>query len=117
MNLTVVGLGKLGSVLAAVCASAGHRVTGVDLNAGVIGELNSGKSPFPEPGLQGLIDQLDGRLTASDDVRVASEDAEATLVVVPTPSRQDGGFSNQFLLAALAEIGCALQGSDRFLTD
>jgi UDPglucose 6-dehydrogenase len=54
MNLTVVGLWHLGSVTAACCARHFH-VTGVDFDASTIGQLNTGKAPILEPGLNELI--------------------------------------------------------------
>jgi 6-phosphogluconate dehydrogenase (decarboxylating) len=52
MDICVVGLGKLGSPLAAVLASKGHNVTGVDLNAYFVDALNEGRAPVVEPQLQ-----------------------------------------------------------------
>jgi UDPglucose 6-dehydrogenase len=42
MRVSVVGLGKLGSPLAAVLASKGHHVIGVDLNPQFVQLLASG---------------------------------------------------------------------------
>ena len=51
MNITVLGLGHLGTVVAAGLAMAGHRVTGVDIDRQRIEALRYGKSPLHEPGL------------------------------------------------------------------
>ena len=52
MNITVVGLGHLGSVVAAGLAMGGHRVIGVDIDRQRIDNLRSGRSPLYEPGLE-----------------------------------------------------------------
>ena len=112
MRIAVVGLGKLGAPLAAVLASAGHEVFGVDRNPGFVADLNAGRAPVREPRLQEFIDRADGRLRALSKVGEAVEAADATMVIVPTPSGADGSFSNRFVLEAISEIGGALRGRD-----
>lgn len=108
MNLSVVGLGKLGSPMAAVLASQGHSVVGVDVNASFVGALNEGRAPVPEPGLQELISQNRPRLRATLDYAEAVANSEISFIIVPTPSQGDGTFSIEYLLAACREIGAAL---------
>ena len=55
MRIAVVGLGKLGGPLAAVLASKGNDVLGVDVNAEVVRLINEGRAPVDEPGLQDLV--------------------------------------------------------------
>ena len=44
MNISVIGLGKLGAVLAAVMADRGHDVVGVDVNpAFVVRSIRGGR--------------------------------------------------------------------------
>jgi UDP-N-acetyl-D-mannosaminuronate dehydrogenase len=42
MNVSVIGLGKLGAPLVAVMASKGHNVIGVDLNRRAVDLLDAG---------------------------------------------------------------------------
>src|SRR5271170_4051001 len=65
MRLSVIGLGKLGAPLAALFASKGHHVVGVDISAECVRMLASGRAPVEEPHLQQLIDGNQGRLTAT----------------------------------------------------
>lgn len=67
MRVAVIGLGKLGSPLAAVLASCGHTVVGVDVNPAAVATLNAGLAPVTEPGLQERLDQAGGRLRATTD--------------------------------------------------
>jgi len=51
MRLSIVGLGKLGTPLAAVFASKGHYVFGVDVNPERVAALACGRAPVEEPRL------------------------------------------------------------------
>ena len=52
MKLSVLGLGYIGSVTAACLAELGHQVVGVDVDPTKLKRIESGKSPFFEPGLE-----------------------------------------------------------------
>jgi UDPglucose 6-dehydrogenase len=114
MDVCVVGLGKLGSPLAAVLASKGHRVRGVDLNTNFVDKLNRGEAPVVEPGLQALIDANRERLSATTDFAEAIPQSDISFVIVPTPSMADGMFTNRYLLDAMRGIGAALRDTDRY---
>jgi UDP-glucose 6-dehydrogenase len=86
MQISVFGLGKLGSPLAAVLASKGHQVIGVDVNPGFVRALAAGKAPVAEPGLQAIIDASKDRLTATSDYERAVLASELSFSIVPTPS-------------------------------
>ena len=107
MRVAVVGLGKLGAPLAAVLASKGNDVLGVDVNEKAVQLVNAGRAPLDEPGLQDLLTASRDRLTATTEIAAAA-DAEASILLVPTPSNDRGAFSNDYLLAAIEEIGRAL---------
>jgi len=107
MRVAVVGLGKLGAPLAAVLASKGNDVLGVDLNPDAVRLLNDGVAPVEEPRLQELISASRDHLAATTDVAAAAT-AELSILLVPTPSDERGAFSNEYLLAAVEEIGRAL---------
>ena len=113
MKLVVVGLGKLGSPLAAVLAGAGHDVVGVDLDQHAIDLLNAGRAPVQEPRLQELIDRNRSRLSATSDYEVALRGADASFVIVPTPSTPEGDFSLSFVDRAVEQIGVALSRNER----
>jgi len=108
-SVSVVGLGKLGSCVAACMASKGMRVVGVDVNPDTVRLVNEGHSPVVEPGLQGLLETSHGALTATMDTRSAVLKTDATFIIVPTPSDASGGFSLEYVLEAVVEIGRALR--------
>ena len=114
MRLCVIGLGKLGSPLAAVLASKGHSVVGLDRNPAFVAAINQGQAPVAEPGLQALIDESRERLRATASFAEAIAGSDASFVIVPTPSQADGAFSNEYVLEAVRDIGQALRGHDRY---
>ena len=107
-RISVVGLGKLGMCAAACFAAKGFEVTGVDINKDFVESVNSGKAPVYEPGLQRLISSCKSRLTATQDYNEAIKNSDMTFLVVPTPSRKDGHFSDKYLKDALRYLSRAL---------
>jgi len=98
MRVSVVGLGKLGSPLAAVLASRGHQVIGVDVRPESVTDLREGRAPVREPQLQELIASSRDRLSATTDYIEAMLGSQITIVIVPTPSDERGAFSNEYVL-------------------
>src|SRR3954468_4334461 len=113
MNVAVVGLGKLGAPLAAVLASKGNDVLGIDLNPDAVRRINEGVAPVQEPGLQELITQSRAALSATTELTAAAA-SDVIILLVPTPSDARGAFVNDYLLAAIEEIGPALAGRDGY---
>jgi nucleotide sugar dehydrogenase len=86
LKITVVGLGKIGLPLAVQFASRGHKVFGVDANAGTVEKINSGEEPFPgEAHLQEKLAEVIGKglLEAMTDTAGAVAESDAVVVVVP----------------------------------
>jgi UDPglucose 6-dehydrogenase len=106
MNVSVIGLGKLGATLAAVLADAGNRVYGVDTNVRSVDAINAGLSPVNETGLADLIAKLPpGQLTAHVGYKDAIENSEITMIVVPTPSGPNDKFINDYVVDAITNVG------------
>ncbi len=114
VNLAVIGLGKLGSPLAAVLAGTGHRVIGVDVDPALVAAINAGRAPVREPGLQEAIARAGPRLSATTDFGTAIRGTDVSFVIVPTPSGPDGVFTNRWVLDAVDEIGRALRETERY---
>lgn len=87
MKAVFMGLGYIGLPTAAVAASKGIQVIGVDVNPNVVNTINEGKIHIVEPALDKVVkDVVDkGYLRAS----LKPEDADAFLIVVPTPFKQN----------------------------
>ncbi|UYN97357.1 MAG: nucleotide sugar dehydrogenase [Enhydrobacter sp.] len=108
-RVNVVGLGKLGAPLAAVLASRGFNVIGLDVNKTLVDAMNGGKMPIIEPQLNELIAANKARLSATMDADDAVHSTDASFVIVPTPSDNTGFFSNRFVLQAMETLGKALR--------
>ena len=109
MRIAVIGLGKLGSPLAAVMAAKGHDVIGVDQNPDFVAAIQAGRAPVREPQLDEMIAAGRERLTAMLDCVAAVTASEITFIVVPTPSAPSGGFSLRYVLEAIESVGAALR--------
>lgn len=114
MKLSIIGLGKLGSPLAAVFASKGYDVIGVDLNETFVKKINQGIAPVEEPDLQDLLTQNRQRISATTSTHDAVLNSDVTFVIVPTPTDSTGLFSNVYLLKALESIGTAIKNKSSY---
>ena len=92
MNISVVGLGYVGTVSAACLSGRGHHIWGVDINPEKVRVINDGRSPIVEPGLEERLRQAREslRLRATCDVQEALSETDLCLVSVATPSRPNG---------------------------
>src|SRR5262249_40551139 len=81
-RVSVVGLGKLGAPLAAVLASRGFTVIGLDVSKVLVDALNAGKMPIIEPQLNELIAANKQRLSATMDPSEAVLKSDASFVIV-----------------------------------
>lgn len=108
MNVAVIGLGKLGSSLAAVFAAKGHHVIGTDVSEYAVAKLNAGQEPVFEQGLAELIAANSDRLEATLDTAEAIAACDISFVIVPTPSSEDGSFSLDYVRAAFQQIAAGI---------
>jgi GDP-mannose 6-dehydrogenase len=116
MRVTVLGMGYVGSVTAAILAREGHQVTGVDTNASKAAMLARGESPVLEPGLPELVRRvhLAGRLQATTDAGDALANAEVIIICVGTPSAPSGALDTRYLDRVAEEIGTGIVRHDGY---
>jgi UDPglucose 6-dehydrogenase len=108
-SIAVFGLGKLGALVAGCHAVRGFRVIGVDVRETVVEGCNRGVPPVEEPGIEKLYAECRGWLSATTDAGAAVAQADATMIMVPTPSEADGAYSLRYALEACDVIGDALR--------
>ena len=87
-TICVIGLGYIGLPTAAMFASRGRRVLGVDVNAAVVETINRGDIHIVEPDLGEAVRAAVAGGHLSADTRPGP--AEAFLIAVPTPFRGEG---------------------------
>jgi nucleotide sugar dehydrogenase len=86
MNVTVVGMGKIGLPLAVNFARHGAKVTGLDLQEGVVSQINAGVEPFPgEKDLGVFLQECIAKKTlfASTDLPASVARAEVLVICIP----------------------------------
>ncbi len=83
-TVAVIGLGYIGLPTAAVLATHGADVVGVDVDAATVDTVNRGEAPFVEPGLAACLRQAveQGQLRAE----TKTPQADVYVIAVPTPT-------------------------------
>ena len=109
-TVAVIGLGYIGLPTAAVLASAGVQVIGVDIKQSTVDAVNAGELPFVEPDLgtvlAGAVSQ--GTLTASLSV----PPADAYIIAVPTPFKGGNVPNLSYIEEATHSIAETLHGGE-----
>ena len=84
MNITVMGTGYVGLVTGATLSDIGHKVTCLDIIESKVNELNQGKSPIFEPGLEELIQSgiKNKTLAGSIDIENCIRESDITFICV-----------------------------------
>ncbi|MFD2830016.1 nucleotide sugar dehydrogenase [Corticicoccus populi] len=87
MKLTTIGLGYIGLPTSIMFAKHGVDVLGVDIKQEAVDMLNSGQIHIEEPGLQEALEEVleTGKFKAATQ----PEEADAYIIAVPTPNRDD----------------------------
>src|SRR5947208_7855376 len=111
-TVSVFGLRKLGSCIAATLAARGFPTLGVDIDPEKVRKINEGLAPVEEPLLAETIRAGASRLRATEDVREAVA-TDASFFIPPSPSLPDGSFSNEFLLKAMQPVARAVKDAGK----
>jgi UDPglucose 6-dehydrogenase len=92
MKILVVGTGYVGLVTGVCLSDIGHQVTCFDISKGKIEQLEKGKSPIYEPGLEQLMEKnvRANKLFFSSDIQRAYSDVDCIFIAVGTPENPDG---------------------------
>ncbi|GJD98254.1 UDP-N-acetyl-D-mannosamine dehydrogenase [Methylobacterium isbiliense] len=109
-TISVIGLGYVGLPTAATFASRGLQVIGVDIRQDAVDRIRSGQAHFIEPDLDIVLRAVvtSGNLRAT----TVPEPADAFLIAVPTPIREDRSADLSAVKAALASIAPVLKRGD-----
>lgn len=110
ITASVVGLGHVGSCVAAIVADRGIDVTGIDTDPRLVAELDRGHCRFAEKDLSGLLARglESGRLTVTTDYAPVAG-ADVVIVVVGTPIRPDGAMAADQLRDACERLSAHIR--------
>tara|TARA_Y100000015_G_scaffold18310_2_gene17708 strand:+ start:1914 stop:3152 length:1239 start_codon:yes stop_codon:yes gene_type:complete len=111
MNVSFIGLGKLGLPLACCLAESGNKILGVDKNEYVLDKLNHQELPFYEPGLESIFPHSNF-IGFTDSYSRAVEETDASIILVNT-QLGDSGYSDEFVESALTDLAVNLKRSDK----
>lgn len=106
MRISVIGCGYLGAVHAACMAKLGHDVIGIDLDEDKVGALAAARSPFYEPGLDALLEEVQatGRLSFTTDISAAAG-SSVHFICVGTPQKKgENGADLRYVDAATQSL-------------
>jgi GDP-mannose 6-dehydrogenase len=116
MNISVLGLGYVGSVSAACLAQNGHVVIGVDRDSTKVNMINEGFAPVIEEHLPAIIENAirSHRLRATSKALEGIFQSDITLVCVGTPDHFNGSIDTTHIERVCQEIGTALAGKSGY---
>jgi UDP-N-acetyl-D-mannosaminuronic acid dehydrogenase len=106
-SVVMMGLGYIGLPTAALIASRGLHVTGVDIHQNVVDTINKGQIHIVEPDLDGLVHHVvkKGYLKAT----LHPVTADVYLIAVPTPFKDEYVPDVSYVLAAVSKITPTLE--------
>lgn len=103
LDLVVIGLGYVGLPLAQEACRSGLKVTGLDVNAGVVATLGERRSHVDDLSDADVETMLASGFTATTDASVISQ-ARTVVICVPTPLADDGRPDLGPVLSATATV-------------
>lgn len=115
MFVNMIGLGYIGLPTAAVMASKGIIVRGVDVNSSVCDIINAGNIHIVEPGLKELVSSVikEGRLCASTKPSAS----DAFIIAVPTPFKGNLEPDLSYIKSAINDIATVVKKGDLIILE
>jgi UDP-N-acetyl-D-mannosaminuronic acid dehydrogenase len=101
-NVCIVGLGYIGLPTAALLATNGYKIHGVDISEHVVNTINKGEIHIIEPDLDGFVKNAvsQGNLKAA----LIPEEADVFVIAVPTPFHEGYKPNIDYVLKATQSI-------------
>ncbi|NMA61188.1 MAG: nucleotide sugar dehydrogenase [Firmicutes bacterium] len=109
-RISVIGLGYIGLPTAAMFASHGVKVTGVEINEDICNTINNGGIHIQEPFLADIVRKQVSRGMIKCVTEV--KPSEAFLIAVPTPIKQDKTADLSYVVSAGQAVAKVLKPGD-----
>jgi UDPglucose 6-dehydrogenase len=103
-NIALIGLGKLGLPLLATFAKNGQKIIGVDVDINKINTLIRNELPFYETSLKEYLISSRNNITYTNSFRDVINKTDIAIILVNTPSDDNGEFSNRYIYDAVKNI-------------
>ncbi len=118
MNISIFGLGYVGTVSLGCLAKQNHNVIGVDINKRKVDAVNNGKSTIVEPYLDGLVKYgvKNKKIIATKDFIYAVKNTDVSFVCIGTPGRKDGNLNLNSLFNSLEQIAEGIKFKNTYHT-
>lgn len=110
MKISMIGTGYVGLVTGTCFADSGNDVTCIDIDEQKVENLNKGKIPIYEPGLEELVthNHAAGRLKFTTDYSSAIPGSKCVFICVGTPQGDDGSADLQYVQQACYDMASLL---------
>ncbi len=112
-KVCVLGLGYIGLPTASTFATHGLKVLGVDINPNIVSALQRGEIHIHEPGLRDVVTQA--IRSGNFSVSTRPEAADAFIIAVPTPFREDGQGEYNGQKYKLADMRAIISATEAIL--
>jgi nucleotide sugar dehydrogenase len=111
MNVSIIGVGKMGLPLAVWMASRGASVRACDINERVVESINGGTPDIDEPGVRELLLEAlaADRIRATTDTSAAVAESDVVIVITPAVLTGDNEADLSNLQAASRDIAAGLR--------
>ncbi len=106
IKITVVGLGKMGLPLAMVFTNAGFTVSGLDISADLVSQLESGSTSIQEPMIPERLKQAvdKGLFHPTTNLKDAVSGATFIIMIIPVLTTEDGHADISIMLETYKKI-------------
>ncbi|MFT5677368.1 MAG: GDP-mannose 6-dehydrogenase [Paraglaciecola sp.] len=115
-NISVLGLGHMGTVSAIGFAALGHKVIGIDHDQRKVNALNQGRTNSKESGLQQLLTRVArfNNLVATGDSFNAIRRTDVTLICIGNSVDNNDELDSVALMTACEQLGAIIKNKSSF---
>lgn len=103
MNISIIGIGKLGLCFALTLEKFGYNIVGVDINENYVSAINDKNLQSSEPGVENLL-KSSKNFTATTSINKSLDHSDVIFVVVATPSLDNGRYDHSQVDGVISKL-------------